>query len=327
MNVESPESVARRQGRSGAWIALVIGGGLSLCVHLALWIILSLMSVDVGGAGNGGRFEATEIELAILTESELAELSNDSVSSASSAVAEAIDAPDLEIEIDIAPFGETLDGLSDAETLFDVPVGGGDLSSGSLEGAAGGALGDSAASFFGVEAQGSRFAYIVDVSGSMKGVDAQGQTRWQRTAAELAGSVQGLPVTGEYTIVLYSDGHYPLVGANPLWVKATERAVRATRRQLARVEPNGGTYPLSAFEAVLSMRTKPDAVYFMTDGEFDGSIPAAVAQLNREATVPIHCILFNDADFDTLRRSPVADLMRAISQRSGGTFAIAGRGR
>jgi hypothetical protein len=77
--------------------------------------------------------------------------------------------------------------------------------------------------------------------------------------------------------------------------------------------------PFPAFEVVFSLRPRPDAIYFMTDGQFEPSVAVELARLNVEDRIPIHCICFVSKEAEAL--------MKKIAEDSGGTYTyVAGPG-
>ncbi|MEL7485089.1 MAG: vWA domain-containing protein [Planctomycetota bacterium] len=171
----------------------------------------------------------------------------------------------------------------------------------------GGASGG-AASFFGIEARGNRFAYVVDLSGSM------GQEgRMEAMLAELRRSITELGSHVSFYVVFYSDDAFPL-GNRREWTDATGNGKRWARQKLESVEALGSTHPVPGFELVSQIRPRADAIYFMTDGKFnngDRDVDAILA-LNRERPTPIHCITF-------VTREAEAS-MRRIAEMTGGSY-------
>jgi hypothetical protein len=117
-------------------------------------------------------------------------------------------------------------------------------------------------SFFGIGGRGSRFAYIVDVSGSM-----EADNRMQTALSELARSVSALPDSTQYYVVLYSNGAILPPWDTGNWLRSTRSNIARTRQWLQEQLPQGGTYPLQAFERVFNLPEPPDVVFFLTDGE------------------------------------------------------------
>ncbi|MEM9167467.1 MAG: vWA domain-containing protein [Planctomycetota bacterium] len=279
--------------------------GLSLVIHLVMLLVATLLSVWGGGTGDGPRTPGV-VEFAVMPESALESVARDELS---------LELPtDSQLlESDLDPLSEDLLTTDLAATPavdrtaleLDVGSGGGSVS---IDGAAGaGAAGaNGGASFFGIEARGNRFAYIVDVSGSM---DRDG--RLEATVGELNRSVTEMLEHVGFYIVLYSDDAFSL-GNRRDWTDADASGKRWARRNLQRLEPLGTTNPLPAFELVFDIRPRPDAIYFMTDGEFDGRIADQIIAMNRERPTPIHCITFVTP--------AAAGLMQRIADSSNGTY-------
>jgi len=123
-------------------------------------------------------------------------------------------------------------------------------------------------SFFGVGGRGSRFAYIVDISGSM-----EQDNRIQTALSELARSISALPDSTQYYVVLYSNGAILPPWDTGNWLRSTRANMARTRQWLQEQVSQGGTYPLQAFERVFSLPEPPDVVFFLTDGEIPADTP------------------------------------------------------
>ena len=59
------------------------------------------------------------------------------------------------------------------------------------------------------------------------------------------------------------------------------------------------------------MRQRPDAIYFMTDGEFNDLMPD-IERENARARVPIHCICLGSTTGEPA--------MKAIAERTKGSY-------
>jgi hypothetical protein len=294
------------------WVrrASVVGVAASVSVHLVAGMIALLITVDRSDNDAGGE-GSVAVDFALMSEAELAPL-NDSTVQLSSTHAPDLAAPTLsEIELASEMSGGEIDALTSELVDVDIAAGGGDLSSGSLDAAGGGGLSGEGASFFGLEAKGSRFAYIVDVSGSMAG-----ENRMARTKVELARSVAELSDHADVIIILFSSQSSPLMGEDE-WLRMTTANKSRLRRRIEQIEPSGGTEPLEAFSIALNMKPAPDAIYFMTDGEFGENIPGDVRSMNRRSKVPIHSIMFGNIG-NAQARSRVESMMKEISRDSGG---------
>jgi len=286
--------------------ATAIGLIFSLVAHLLLLTIAGLILLE--RPGDGRRAGEVEIDLAIATQAELTELTAertatpDPLDAAEPEMRERVATPDLPMPaLDAAPTDPASRGVESlggaAEGLGDqtLPTGG-----------AGGV-----ASFFGVEARGQRFAYVVDRSGSMEGA------KLQTLKSQLISSIGGLGQNASFMVFFYSNEARSL-GGRSRWLSAEERNRELASREIVATTAHGGTNPLPAFELAFDMRPKPDAIYFMTDGVFDQAVAGEIAALNARtgAITPIHAISFVDDRAEAL--------LRSIARQSGGTYTHVG---
>lgn len=187
----------------------------------------------------------------------------------------------------------------------------GDGTGQSGDGLAGGVGG---ATFFGIGSRGTRFAYIVDISGSM-----ETNQKWTLARKELERSIEGLPDFAYFHVALYSSG-----AVVPDWQDGWNRARRLEtlrlHRWLSGIAPSGSTEPLSAFYEVFSLDVLPDVIYFMTDGQIPSQTPVEVLRLNsRGKMVVIHTIAFGDESG--------REFLQRIAEDSGGTYRFVSPGR
>lgn len=294
--------------RRMSWISL----GLSLLVHLVL-ILSSLVNVAVARVGtNPGRPES-DFDITITNETPLTEIIDASLETDAPAVILPTDLPELPTEGIMegaagadAPgagpgLGEIADGLGGA--------GGGDIGDGAGLGGGGGGT----AKFFGVEARGSRFAYIVDISGSMN--EEQGR-KLNELKDQLKNSVGGMLEHMSFFVIGFNHELHFISGGKAQWVKASIEIKRSLDEKVDQLEADGGTNPKGAIEQVFKLGARPDAVYLMTDGAFNDSpteIFALLGRINKGSKkVPIHCIGFGDAVDE--------EMLRRIAAESGGTY-------
>lgn len=283
---------------------------MSLLVHLVLAIIAALVTMRFGGGGGSGGSEGA-VEFAVMTEADLAADDEPAAAASTPAAPEVTlpEAPSLDVSTDAA-----LTGPADAPLGEGLELAGGSLSAG------GAGLGDlggggGGASFFGLEAQGTRFAYVVDFSVSMNTNE-----RITLLRRELSRSLNALPQTAEFIVVPYHTQAVPL-DRPPQWREATDTNRKRAELQMDRSGLGGGTRPLGAFEIIFSLRPRPDAIYFMTDGQFqETDVPGAVAALNRRSRVPVHCVLFGDFSASEFQQDALVRDMRRIADESGGQF-------
>jgi hypothetical protein len=304
--------------------ATVMGLLFSVAVHLVIMLIAALVTVDFGFADAGGN-RGDEVDFAVLTSAELAQMQSPKVTQESFEVA-AI--PTDALRIDLLSDNSTEDSVNElADSIApSLNPGGGALTSiDSSTGSAGAGTGDGA-SFFGLEAQGRRFAYIVDISGSMNTLTEQGAfTRWELTRGELIRSIDALDEHAEFAIVLYSSNAVAVFGQG-IWTTANRNSKAHAARTLMGFDPGGGTRPLGGFQTIFKLDPEADAIYFMTDGLFDSEIPLQIRQLNRRELTPIHTILFGELA-DTQDAITAQNMMRNIARNSGGKFTHIKDGR
>lgn len=296
-----PESFGQKFRR---WFlrASIAGLLISFTIHIVILLVAALIQF---GSGGGSPQVGPAIEFAVMSQSDLDEMQAEELEVEEPNSQELLEDP---VDPSTDPLlDDSLAELVDTQATLDAELnlGGGDLSSADGGGTDGGA-GTGSASFFGIEARGNRFAYIVDVSGSM-GRDG----RIKAMQEELTRSVSSMPDYVSFFIVLYSDDAHPL-GGKRRWTDATGAGKRWARKAIANISPLGATKPMPAFEMVFDMRPRPDAIYFMTDGEFAEGIADQIIMRNREHPTPIHCITF-------MSRS-AEPVMKRIASETGGTY-------
>jgi len=158
--------------------------------------------------------------------------------------------------------------------------------------------------FFGLKATGRWFCYIVDVSGSM-GSDG----KLDRLKGELERSLRALPRDAHFFVIFFSGGHNTL---QRKWQSASSAG--SFIRKMQDVGAGGGTDPRSAFNIALTqLDPRPDAIFFMTDGQIPDETSSVVGQLNAQSPrVRIHAVAFGS---DARGGS-----MSAIAGANGGNF-------
>jgi hypothetical protein len=161
------------------------------------------------------------------------------------------------------------------------------------------------ASFCGLEAKGYRFVFIVDSSGSMQG------DRFNAACQELMTSITDLDEHQSFYVIFFNATEYPQAypqvdrEMSPAGLPSIERLSAWMRG----VVPNGWTNPDSAIRRGLDL--KPDAIFLLTDGEFNQGGALSVIRRHKFRTA-IHTVAF---------ASPAgAPMLQEIAARTGGTF-------
>jgi hypothetical protein len=176
---------------------------------------------------------------------------------------------------------------------------------GNAEGDGSGASGS--AEFFGIGGYGQTFVYVVDASDSMNE-----NGKFDRARYELLHSIEQLASDQRFFVIFYNDMAYPMDAKEP--VLATEDAFSNVADWVNHVEADNGTNPLPALLLALSMR--PDAIYFLSDGQFDPTAIHVLRARNKPSKrvghrqIPIHTIAF--VDYMTI------GIMRTIARDSNG---------
>lgn len=157
-----------------------------------------------------------------------------------------------------------------------------DEQAGLILGSGGGAGGT--ASFFGLEAKGKRFIYVVDYSGSMTGL------KLRRAKQEISRSLYTLGENMEFFIIFYNHSYLTMPGEN--LVKATHINKQRYVAWLMEVEGGGRTDPTGAMMKALSM--EPDAVWLLSDGKFNPEACEVIRRANQYRKVRINTIAYHD---------------------------------
>jgi hypothetical protein len=199
---------------------------------------------------------------------------------APSPVAEIVDAAPLAAEI-------AFDGSDEPRDDSAVASGGmlaTEVASGAGSGkGAGKGNGAGTATFFGVEARGDEFVYVVDFSGSMEG------PRIDQARYELRKSIESLAADASFFVVLFNHGSLAMP-AHGL-VRATQDNKQRYLDWVDRQPVGGGTNPVDAL--VAAARLKPDAVFLLTDGGF-ADPRAAFSVVARSKGPRFHTVAFHD---------------------------------
>ena len=171
-------------------------------------------------------------------------------------------------------------------------------------------------SFFGVGGRGTRFAFVVDISGSMEEGD-----RLQTAFAELKRSIGVLPDFAQFFVVLYANGAHEPEFESDGWLRATRTNIARMKSWIDAQEARGGTYPLDALRRVFQLPQPPDVVFFLTDGLIPGDTPEEIQKLAKDLgrEVVVNTIGFGgDAGAEPLER---------IAKQNRGVYRAVATGR
>ncbi len=169
----------------------------------------------------------------------------------------------------------------------------------------------SGAKFYGIEAQGEKFVFVVDSSTSMIG------QRWSSAKKELIRSIQSLGSKQQFFVICFDLEPKPIFGNQPpknKFMNPDSRTVSRVRNWLKQVVNGSDTRPAGALEMALAM--EPDAIFLLSDGEIRDHSIMLLQALNhdqeRNTLVPIHTVsLFSNSGQYTLMQ---------IAKENNGTF-------
>lgn len=174
-------------------------------------------------------------------------------------------------------------------------------------------------SFFGAEAKGSDFVFIIDASDSMN----EG-FRWQRALAELEKVLLKMTAKEKVLIVLYNHEIYPMFNVAPELAKTTPVTNDFRNLLLAWLKqqrPTGGTRPAKALEG--SFQLQPDAIFLLSDGLLQDNSQEVIANLNAAGSQPVRYGGRKQIPIHTISLGPNllgAQLMKQIADSNSGVF-------
>jgi hypothetical protein len=173
----------------------------------------------------------------------------------------------------------------------------------------------SKATFFGAEAYGNRFVFVIDSSGSMRG------HRWEALCKELIRALQSLSPDQMFFIISFDSTAHPMCGLVPNnGAFMTPTPINLTRilNWLVSIENRGSTLPSTAVG--IGLRLEPDAIFLLSDGEIADRTVHDLRVWNHvkendgtaKTLIPIHTILLHSQiGFATLQ---------TIANENSGTF-------
>jgi len=168
--------------------------------------------------------------------------------------------------------------------------------------------------FFGTKAYGSRFVFVIDGSSSMM------NSRWLRATRELLSTLNELDEDQEFLVLVYNTSTmvmFNLPTDQADLIPATDENTFRTKVWLGNQRPRGGTLPARTMQ--LALRMKPDAIYFLSDGELADDTMFRLKTWNspkKDAKgvlrkIPIHTVLLGSR-FGLLTMKTIADQNNGI---------------
>lgn len=187
-------------------------------------------------------------------------------------------------------------------------------------------FGPNSVEFFGARAYGNRFAFVLDVSYSMKARDGE---RYERACEELISAVRQLRPDQEYYVFLFSWYTQKMFFQRDVrFAKATGDHVTKLDEWLEHIVMGAGTDPRRALS--LSLQLEPDAVFLLSDGHFNHppSPNSETGWLDPDGSRSMESVLegiekrFERTAIHTisLENPFTVDSMRRIAKVTGGQF-------
>ncbi len=309
--IDLPKAEEMRHTRDGgpagglgrSWINNSVSGLVSVVAHITLLLCFALVTCEYRGVQGeaGEEVRIGELPLENLTDGPAEELLVEEAQPES----QADDAFDEMLEIATPLDAANSDVSLDLDVSLLAPSGSGGATAMAALAGGGGTVGEGA-SFMGVHAKGTRFCIIADHSGSM-----EENAKLDHVKEEILETLSSMGRQGRFQLVFFNSRElsYP----QPGW-----RHPRRERAEVANwmqgVNAEGGTYPTPAFRVAFQLVPRPDAIFFMTDGQFPAEVVEEIAALNRGGgrRVVIHTISFMDTSSEPL--------MKRIASDSGGKY-------
>lgn len=135
--------------------------------------------------------------------------------------------------------------------------------------------------FFGLRATGTRFAFVVDRSGSMDGLPMR------RARKELMNCIRQMPKHVEVFVVFFDDLAYPDDGK---YRGVDTQNIEELDDWVSSIRANGGTDVKVGMRTVFNEGEPPDAIFLLTDGNFDADTPDYVKKMNKRSNVRINTV-------------------------------------
>ncbi len=182
-----------------------------------------------------------------------------------------------------------------APNAFELLAGQSATGSQSNGGGGGGASGSGKGGFFGLPLSENSIVFVLDRSGSMRG------DRIQRVQYELRSAINGLAPDQKFNVLLYnSDVAHALPASRTELLPASDANRDKALDAAMTYSATGGTNGALAIREALKL--KPEAIVFLTDGEFEIDVQVDVFEENRQGTT-IHTVSIGDGtSLDVLKK-------------------------
>lgn len=290
---------------------------VSLCIHLTAALVLAFCLVVSGGEGTSSLLVSLESETNAAPELSAIVIENRSEQVPNPEPIESLVPeldPTLAAEIAVPEIDQRIGTVGSLKSALASQV---KLASASA-GAAAPTKSDKSktgAIFFGTEAYGNRFVFVIDSSGSMRG------PRWDALYAELMRAIQALSEDQEFFIISFDSTAHPMFGEPPpqgKFLHPDSKSIARVSNWMRSIQLGHQTLPSGAVGIAIAL--KPDAVFLLSDGEINDNTIRDLRVWNREQEddgsvkprIPIHTVLLHSQiGYATLE---------VIAQENGGIF-------
>lgn len=163
-------------------------------------------------------------------------------------------------------------------------------------------------SLFGVKAEGSKFVYVLDRSGSTDG------KLMAAAKAEILASIENIDDVHQFQLVVYNERPKAFNPAGPGGQLAfgTDTNRAEVKKFLSTIAADGGTDHEAALS--LAIRMRPDVIFLMTDGDKPQLGPQQLARIDRIGPG----IIFHTIQFGNGPQRGGRGWMGKLAQQSGG---------
>ncbi len=165
-------------------------------------------------------------------------------------------------------------------------------------------------SLFGVEAQGTKFVYVLDRSGSTEG------KLLAAAKVQILASIEKIDDMHQFQLVVYNDQPraFNPAGPNGHLAFGTDANRDEVKRFLGTIDAEGGTDHFAALSRAIRMR--PDVIFLLTDGDKPLVTARELARIDRLGPgITIHTIQFGEGPHGAAN-----DWMEKLARQSGGEY-------
>lgn len=166
--------------------------------------------------------------------------------------------------------------------------------------------------FFGIDAEGRSFIFIIDMSDSMADYNAL-----QLAKREVLAGIENLKTDQRFSVIFYNDNHQVLrdrTGKTGLFF-ANDIHKTSARNFISSKTPSGGTDHYPAIMEALNLGS--EVIFFLTDADKPRLTPSELEKIKRRnnGRASIHTVKFGK--YDDLK---INDFLRRLASQNNGTY-------